>query len=170
MGERGLDKSADKGGSSSTGLPEWCWDKGDRASWYKTFVVFTASKVGEPVLPPPRISPSSDGGDVKTLELLATELALEFVWDLVRRGLVVGGESVLVLFGGDDTDVSIGRESATGSGERGSINERRFEAIVGRATLFREVEGIDEVAGDSGIGVRLVVSAEFGVVGDTEAL
>jgi hypothetical protein len=47
------------------------------------------SKVGEPVCPPPLISPSSDGGDVKTLLVLETELARDGACDLACRGLPV---------------------------------------------------------------------------------
>lgn len=52
---------------------------------------FTVSKVGEPRLPPPLTSPWSDGGDVKTLLELETELAREGAWDRTFRGLPVGG-------------------------------------------------------------------------------
>lgn len=51
----------------------------------------TVSKVGEPGIPPPLTSPLSDGGDVKTLVVLETELVRDGAWDLAFRGLPVGG-------------------------------------------------------------------------------
>jgi hypothetical protein len=95
------------------------------------------SRVGEPVCPPPLISPSSDGGDVKTLLVLDIELARDGACDLGVRGLPVADGARLddrLWVEGLAGSVVVDRGEGEGSVEALAVEffstrDRRLEAV-----------------------------------------
>jgi len=113
--------------------------------------------VGEPVLPPPRISPSSGGGDVKTLLVLETEPFRDGAWDRTFREPSADRARLAVRFGVEGVDdTSVRAECGVDrSGDKTDLSDRALDGGLPKESDLR-LEAIDVLlVGGAGADVVL---------------